>query len=61
MKHTFLFEPAVWSATGTLWRADGEPLEAQAHTEIAHRTDCWLLSASLRYSVPRPPSSCKPT
>ena len=48
MKHTFLFEPAVWSATGTLWRADGEPLEAQAHTEIAHRADCWLLSGKLK-------------
>ena len=48
MKHTFLFEPAVWSGTGTLWRADGEPLEAHARTEIAHRPDCWLLSGKLR-------------
>jgi hypothetical protein len=48
MKHTFLFEPAVWSGTGTLWRADGEPLEAQARTEIAHRPECWLLSGKLK-------------
>ncbi len=48
MKHTFLFEPAVWSGTGTLWRADGEPLEAQARTEIAHHPDCWLLSGKLK-------------
>ena len=24
--HTFLFEPGVWTSTGTLWRADGEPI-----------------------------------
>ncbi len=48
MKHTFLFTPAVWSGTGTLWRADGAPLEAQSRTEIAHRPECWLLSGKLR-------------
>jgi hypothetical protein len=48
MKHTFLFEPGVWSGTGTLWRADGEPIGAQAHTEIAHRKECWLLSGKLK-------------
>jgi hypothetical protein len=48
MKHTFLFEPAVWTGTGTLWRADGEPLAAQARTEIAHRPECWLLSGKLK-------------
>jgi hypothetical protein len=48
MKHTFLFEPAVWSGTGTLWRADGEPLQALARTEIAHHKECWLLSGQLK-------------
>jgi hypothetical protein len=48
MAHTFLFEPAVWTGTGTLWRADGEALEAQARTEIAHRKECWLLSGKLK-------------
>ena len=48
MTHTFLFEPAVWKATGTVWRADGEPLEAIGRTEIAHRRECWLLSGTLR-------------
>jgi hypothetical protein len=48
MKHTFLFEPAVWSGTGTLWRADGQPLQALARTEIAHRAQCWLLSGQLK-------------
>lgn len=48
MAHTFLFEPAIWIATGTFWRADGEPLEAVGRTEIAHREQCWLLSATLK-------------
>jgi len=48
MTHTFLFEPAVWNATGTVWRTDGEPLEAVGRTEIAHRHDCWLLSGTLK-------------
>jgi len=48
MKHTFLYEPGVWAAQGTLWRADGEPLEAHARTEIAHKSQCWLLSGELK-------------
>jgi hypothetical protein len=48
MRHTFLFEPAVWIATGTFWRGDGEPLEAVGRTEIAHRDRCWLLSGKLK-------------
>ena len=48
MTHTFLFEPAIWTATGTFWRADGEPMEAQARTEITHREDCWLLAGKLK-------------
>jgi len=48
MTHTFLFQPAVWTSTGTVWRADGEPLEAVGRTEIAHRPECWLLSGTLK-------------
>ncbi len=48
MTHTFLFEPAVWTATGTFWRGDGEPIEAQGRTEICHRPECWLLSGTLK-------------
>ena len=48
MTHTFLFEPAVWNTSGTLWRADGEPLEAVGRTQIAHRPECWLLSGTLK-------------
>jgi hypothetical protein len=48
MTHTFLFEPGVWTASGTFWRGDGEPIEAQGRTEIAHAADCWLLSSTLK-------------
>jgi hypothetical protein len=48
MMHTYLFEPGVWISKGTFWRADGEPLDAQGRTEIAHRADCWLLSGTMK-------------
>ncbi|HET9391401.1 MAG TPA: hypothetical protein VFO44_17265 [Steroidobacteraceae bacterium] len=48
MMHTFLFEPGVWTSHGTFWRADGEPLEAQGRTEIAHHPECWLLAGTLK-------------
>jgi len=48
MMHTFLFEPGVWTSRGTFWRADGEPLEAQGRTEIAHHPDGWLLAGTLK-------------
>ncbi|HYM26839.1 MAG TPA: hypothetical protein VET66_01715, partial [Steroidobacteraceae bacterium] len=40
--------PAVWHGTGTLWRADGEPIDTQSRTQIVHRQDCWLLSGTLK-------------
>jgi hypothetical protein len=48
MSHTFLFEPAVWTAAGTFWRADGEALQLTGRTEIAHRPECWLLSGTIK-------------
>ncbi len=48
MMHTFLFEPGVWTSKGTFWRADGEILEAQGRTEIAHHPTAWLLAGSLK-------------
>lgn len=46
MIHTFLFEPGVWTARGTFWRGDGEPLDTQGRTEIAHHPDVWLLAGT---------------
>jgi hypothetical protein len=48
MPHTFLFQPALWTGTGTFWTADGQPLPAECRTEVAHRPECWLLSGTLK-------------
>ena len=48
MSHTYLFQPAVWTGSGTFWCADGKPLPAECRTEVAHRTECWLLSGTLK-------------
>lgn len=48
MTHTYLLEPAVWTGTGTFWREDGEPIPAECRTEVAHQSDCWLISGSLK-------------
>lgn len=48
MSHTYLFQPAVWTGTGTFWCADGQPLPAEGRTEVAHRVECWLLSGTLK-------------
>jgi hypothetical protein len=48
MKHTFLFEPGVWTAEGTFWRADGEALAALGRTDITHHSECWLLSGTVK-------------
>src|SRR5262249_24958958 len=36
------------------WREDGEPLQAQGRTEIAHHSELWLLSGSLKVLGSRP-------
>ena len=48
MSHTYLFQPALWTGSGTFWCADGQPLLAECRTEVAHRTECWLLSGTLK-------------
>jgi hypothetical protein len=48
MKHTFLFEPGVWTAEGTFWGGDGEALAALGRTDITHHSECWLLSGTVK-------------
>ena len=48
MKHTYLFEPGIWTGVGTFWREDGEPLPAECRTEIAHQDECWLICGTLK-------------
>jgi len=48
MSHTYLFQQALWTGSGTFWCADGQPLPAECRTEVAHRPECWLLSGTLK-------------
>lgn len=48
MNHSFLFEPGVWTATGTFWCADGEGMDAEGRTEITHVKDYWMIVGKLR-------------
>lgn len=48
MKHTFLFEPGVWKASGTFWTADGRELEADGRSEVSHAKECWMIAGKLR-------------
>ena len=48
MSHTYLFQPALWTGSGTFWCPDGQPVLAECRTEVAHRAECWLLSGSLK-------------
>jgi hypothetical protein len=48
LKHTFLFEPAVWSVGGTFWAGDRRSIGAQGRIEITHRDTCWLLAGSMK-------------
>ena len=38
MKHTFLFEPAVWSVGGTFWAGDRRPVSAGGHDPLDELT-----------------------
>ena len=46
--HTYLFRPGRWTGGGTFWTGDGQPFPAECRTEVTHRTECWLLSGSLK-------------
>jgi hypothetical protein len=48
MSHTYLFQPGLWTGSGTFWCEDGQPLPAECRTEVAHRAECWLLSGTLK-------------
>jgi hypothetical protein len=48
MSHTFLFEPGIWTLTGTFWSADGLGIPVDGRTEISHGADSWLLAGRMR-------------
>jgi hypothetical protein len=54
MKHTFLFEPGVWKASGAFWTADGRELEADGRSEVSHGKECWMIAGKLRVHASPP-------
>jgi hypothetical protein len=48
MRHTFLYEPGVWTVSGMFWSADGEGIPVEGRTEISHGKECWMLAGRMR-------------
>jgi hypothetical protein len=48
MHHTFLFEPGLWTLSGTFWTADEQGIAVEGRTEISHGKDCWMLAGRMR-------------
>lgn len=48
MRHTFLYEPGVWTLSGMFWSGDAEGIAVEGRTEISHGRDCWMLAGRMR-------------
>ncbi len=48
MRHTFLYEPGVWTLSGMFWSGDGRGIAVDGRTEISHGKDCWMLAGRMR-------------
>lgn len=42
MKHTFIFEPGLWRATGVYSDEKGDTVAVNAETTIKHADDLWI-------------------
>ncbi|MFO7277275.1 MAG: hypothetical protein DIU56_009605 [Pseudomonadota bacterium] len=47
-EHTFLYEPAVWTATGAFWSEDGRESAIEGRTEVRHDEECWMIAGSMK-------------
>jgi hypothetical protein len=54
MRHTWLFEPAQWSASGRYEDEHGAQAEAQGNAVITHAPALWLNEARMRISLAKP-------
>ncbi|MEW6183571.1 MAG: hypothetical protein AB1500_10425 [Bacillota bacterium] len=50
MKHTFLFQEAVWTAKGIYIDENGNTVPVEGRTEITHAADLWINDGYLRLS-----------
>ncbi|ADE15939.1 conserved hypothetical protein [Nitrosococcus halophilus Nc 4] len=48
MRHTFLFEPAVWEAEGTFFDATGHALRLEGETQVTHTARGWRNEGRMR-------------
>lgn len=48
MRHTFLYEPGVWTLSGMFWSADAQGIAVEGRTEISHGRDSWMLAGRMR-------------
>ncbi|WP_240761406.1 hypothetical protein [Nitrosococcus wardiae] len=48
MRHTFLFESAVWEAAGTFFDATGHALQLEGETRVTHTTRGWRNEGRMR-------------
>jgi hypothetical protein len=48
MSHTFLFQPATWSAKGTYTFADGKNVPVEGETRISHEPEVWVNEGRMR-------------
>jgi hypothetical protein len=47
-RHTFLFYPGTWIATGTYSDNQGKPVESQGKITIIHHDEVWLHDGSMK-------------
>ncbi|RJX21570.1 MAG: hypothetical protein C4570_02455 [Ammonifex sp.] len=48
MNHTFLFQPATWTAKGTFTDADGNTVPVDGETTITHEPEVWVNEGYMR-------------
>ncbi|MFB3925641.1 MAG: hypothetical protein ACE14T_06270 [Syntrophales bacterium] len=54
MKHTFLFQEAVWIAQGWYYNPEGEAVALEGKTVITHLKDLWLNEGRMKLLSPNP-------
>lgn len=52
MRHTFLFEPGIWTAEGTFSAAGSGPAPSKGVSEITHRSGLWIVDGRMRVEGP---------
>ena len=54
MNHTFLFQEAIWKATGKYSDPNNNIIQVEGETKITHLGDKWLLKGSMKLILDNP-------